>query len=106
MSVPSFTAVVEWYLRTGNIADVMGLLYGGQTHPRNNHFVAFDKASLENSLRSAGFDKDIREWDWRTTEHAAFDDYSQAYLPMDKVTRKPLDKENGLLASLNLEAVK
>ena len=42
---------------------------------------------------------EVRPWDWRTTEHGALDDYSQAYLPH-------LDKENGMLVSLNLEAVK
>lgn len=106
LAVPHFAAAVVWYQKTGNLDDIMGLIFGGQTHPRNNHFVAFDKASLENSLRRAGFDKDIRFWDWRTTEHSAFDDYSQAYLPADPVTRKPMDKENGLLVSLNLEATK
>lgn len=106
LSVPNFAAVVEWYKKTGKVEDVMGLIYGGQTHPRNNHFVTFDKASMEIALRRAGFGGEIREWDWRTTEHSAFDDYSQAYLPMDPVTRKPLDKKNGLLVSLNMEAVK
>ena len=49
-------------------------------------------------LRRVGF-AEMRRWDWRRTEHAAIDDYSQAYLPH-------LDRENGLLMSLNLEAVK
>ena len=42
---------------------------------------------------------EVRPWGWRTTEHADLDDYSQAYLPH-------LHKENGMLVSLNLEAVK
>jgi hypothetical protein len=53
---------------------------------------------LTRLLEDAGF-TEIRHWDWRCTEHAHIDDYSQAYLPH-------LDKDNGLLMSLNLEAVK
>ena len=43
--------------------------------------------------------KDVKRYDWRDTEHAEFDDHSQAYLPH-------MDKENGTLISLNIEAVK
>ncbi|HAI38830.1 MAG TPA: methyltransferase, partial [Maribacter sp.] len=39
------------------------------------------------------------KYDWRQTEHAKFDDHSQAYIPH-------MDKENGTLISLNIEAVK
>ena len=42
---------------------------------------------------------DIQEWDWRKVDHGHIDDYSQAYLPH-------MDKENGLLMSLNIEAKK
>ena len=41
----------------------------------------------------------MREWDWRKTDHSNIDDYSQAYLPH-------MNKENGLLVSLNIEAKK
>lgn len=98
LAVPNFEAVAKWYAKTGNLNDVMGLLYGGQNHPKNNHFVTFDANTLRRDLIRAGF-SEIRFWDWKTTDHAAFDDYSQCYLPH-------LDKENGLLMSLNLEAVK
>ena len=40
----------------------------------------------------------VKEWDWRQTEHGQSDDYSQSYLPH-------MDKENGMLMSLNLQAV-
>jgi len=53
---------------------------------------------LEHFLRRGGF-AEARRRDWRRTEHAEVDDYSQAYLPH-------LDRENGQLMSLNLEAVK
>jgi hypothetical protein len=46
----------------------------------------------------AGFDR-VRRYDWRETGHAAFDDYSQAYIPH-------MDKTNGIQVSLNVECVK
>lgn len=98
LAVPNFAAVCEYYQKTGDLKSVMGLIFGGQNHPKNNHFVTFDEATLRESLQLAGF-KEIRFWDWRNTEHANFDDYSQAYLPH-------LNKQNGLHVSLNMEAVK
>ena len=41
----------------------------------------------------------VKRYDWRETEHAEFDDHSQAYIPH-------MDKENGTLISLNIEGVK
>lgn len=105
IAVPDFAAVVEWYNKTGNLDDVMGLLYGAQNFPLNRHTVAFDANTLRRDLIRAGFET-IRFWDWRTTEHADFDDYSQATLPCDPVTRKPVDKDSGFSVSLNMEAVK
>jgi hypothetical protein len=49
-------------------------------------------------LKKVGFDE-IRRWNWRDTEHASVDDFSQAYLPHQ-------DREHGRLMSLNVEAVK
>ena len=43
--------------------------------------------------------KNVERYDWRETEHAEFDDHSQAYLPH-------MDKENGTLISLNVECTK
>jgi len=42
---------------------------------------------------------DVRVYDWKSTEHFYVDDYSQAYLPH-------MDKTNGKLMSLNVEATK
>lgn len=98
LAVPNFEAVCQWYMAGNKLDDVMGLLYGGQNHPRNNHFVTFDRQTLTKDLERAGL-KDVRKWDWRTTEHATYDDYSQCYLPH-------MDKEGGTLMSLNLEATK
>ena len=64
----------------------------------NFHYNIFDEPSLTALLEEAGF-VDVQRWDWRTTEHAEVDDFSQAYLPH-------MDKEKGTLISLNLEATK
>lgn len=98
LAVPDFAAIVEWYNRTGNLDDVMGLLYGRQDMHLNRHTVAFDANTLRRDLVRAGFEH-IRPWDWRKTEHADFDDFSQAYLPS-------MQKTTGLHVSLNLEAIK
>jgi hypothetical protein len=60
--------------------------------------MAFDFTSLSTRLLEAGFKKTER-YDWRNTEHANIDDYSQAYIPH-------MDKENGMQVSLNIEAIK
>ena len=58
----------------------------------------FDAPLLSGLLFQAGFSV-VRRWDWRQTEHADVDDYSQAHLPH-------MEKDGGRLMSLNLEAVK
>lgn len=98
ISVPNFNAIAKWYREGGDLNDVMGLLFGGQTYLYNFHYTVFDAKTLEEALITAGF-VGLRLYDWRDTEHADMDDYSQAYLPH-------LDKETGLLMSLNVEAVK
>lgn len=97
LAVPNFEAVVEWYTKTGNLDDVMGLLYGGQGYHLNRHTVTFDHKTLNRDLTRAGF-WIVRQWNWKDTDHAKYDDYSQAFLPH-------LNK-SGLLMSLNMEAIK
>ena len=98
LAVPDFDAVCNYYMATKDVSKVMGLLYGGQQYLLDRHCITFTHASLTESLELVGF-KNVREWDWRQVEHSAYDDYSQAYLPH-------MDKENGRLMSLNLEADK
>ena len=62
------------------------------------HKTIYDFDSLKKLLEDNGFNN-VREWDWRQVEHGHIDDYSQAYLPH-------MDKENGTLISLNVEASK
>lgn len=99
LAVPDFAACAELYVagRLGSLNDIMGLLMGGQRDQYDYHKVLFDEASLTALLKAAGFSS-VRPWDWRGTEHAEMDDYSQAYLPH-------MDKANGRMVSLNLEGV-
>lgn len=101
LSVPDFAACVKWYASTGRLDGddgLLGLLCGGQRNEYDFHKMVFDEASLRGALLKVGF-TECRLWDWRQSEHSAIDDYSQAYLPH-------MDKDGGLLMSLNMEAVK
>ena len=101
LAVPDFAAVVRMYASEGlrdGMSGLVGLVAGGQRTPYDFHKMIFDEALLTHLLRRAGF-SEVRRWEWRHTEHAHIDDYSQAYLPH-------LDKDGGQLMSLNLEAVK
>jgi len=98
ISVPDFEKIVEVYLKSKDLKLLLGLLVGGQTYESNAHYMIFDSAYLSGLLKKIGF-KNIRRYDWRKTIHKDYDDFSQAYLPH-------MDKENGTLMSLNIEADK
>ncbi len=98
LAVPDFEAIVLVYGKYKDIELVMGLLYGGQQYEYNFHHVLFDFKYLEKLLKKVGF-KNIHRYDWRNTVHRDYDDYSQAYIPH-------MDKENGVLMSLNIEGEK
>ena len=101
LSVPDFAAVVELYEQEGlgdGLSGLLGLVCGGQRDEYDFHKIIFDEPYLSFLLNKAGF-SNIQRWDWRETEHAHIDDFSQAYIPH-------MDKQNGRLMSLNLEALK
>jgi predicted SAM-dependent methyltransferase len=99
LAVPNFNAIIIRYTKNGeDLEELMGLLYGGQDSYLNDHHIIFNNTLLTKYLRQVGF-KTVRSWNWRKTDHAEFDDYSQSYLPH-------MDKQSGILVSLNLEAVK
>lgn len=98
LSVPNFSAVVDHYNKYKELPRLKGLLYGGQTYPENFHYNIWDFSTMSAMLETANFHSTVY-YDWRQTEHAAVDDYSQAYLPH-------MDKENGILMSLNIECRK
>jgi predicted SAM-dependent methyltransferase len=101
LAVPDFDALIEVYKRTGDITKILGPLFGrmdvGLEEPIY-HRTVYNLASLREVLESAGF-KDVRGWDWRKVFPPGYDDHSQAYFPH-------MDKENGILVSLNVEATR
>lgn len=105
LAVPDFPALVKVYEKTGDLHKILGPLYGKMTVSMEReqkkiiyHKTAYDFISMRTLLESCGFGN-VRKYDWRETIHKDVDDYSQAYFPH-------MDKDHGLLVSLNLEAVK
>jgi hypothetical protein len=98
VSVPDFEAAINVYQDTKNLSLVLGHLIGGQDYPGNTHYMVFDFIYLSTLLSEVGFRR-IRKYDWRDTIHKDYDDRSQGYYPH-------LQKETGILMSLNMEADK
>jgi predicted SAM-dependent methyltransferase len=98
LSVPNFRTLAELYLKTNNISIVLGPIVGRQDDAYNIHYNVFDEEALRVLLKEAGF-RIIYKYDWRKTEHCDIDDFSSAYIPH-------MDKKNGTLISLNVEAIK
>ena len=98
VSVPDFSQLCEVYQRDNKLELVIGALFGRQDYLYNIHYNVFDFTHLSQSLEQAGF-VNVRRYDWRQTEHADMDDFSQAYIPH-------MDKEHGTLISLNVECDK
>ena len=76
----------------------MGCVVGGHRDMFDKHGVIFDEKSISTILTDSGF-SNISKWDWKDVDHGHQDDYSQAYLPH-------MNKQSGLLMSLNIEAKK
>jgi len=98
LSVPDIEKVFQQYNAGTSLKKLLGFLYGGQTYPQNYHYIGFDFISLKEDLEAIGF-KNIKLWDWKQTNHSNVDDFSQAFIPH-------MEKENGMLMSLNIEAEK
>lgn len=99
LAVPDFQALIKGYELYG-LDKILGPLYGRMAVGRKKiyHKTVYDLESLKTVLEECGFG-DVHRYDWRETIHKDYDDYSQSYLPH-------MDKDHGLLISLNLEAVK
>lgn len=98
LAVPDIEACVSHYNKFQNLNLLKNLIWGAQEDEYAAHYNGWDFESLRVELQTIGFNK-IYKWDWKKTEHFYIDDYSQAYLPR-------MDKVNGMLMSLNIEAVK
>ena len=103
LSLPNFKVVADLYRAGLPLEWFIGTLYGKRqlTHADGRviyHRTTYDLASITETLAGAGFGE-IREWDWRRTEHAEIDDLSQAYFPH-------MAKYQGLQWNLNVEGRK
>lgn len=101
IAVPNFEAIAKLYTAGKYpLSSFLGPLYGRMKMGENEiyHKTVYDYLELQQLLETAGF-TEVKHYDWATTEHRDFDDHSQAYLPH-------MDKENGVLISLNVEAIK
>lgn len=98
LATPDFEKLAEVYLKYKDLKLILGPLVGRQDYPENTHYMIFDFATLSETLKKVGFKK-IYRYDWRKTIHKDYDDFSQAYIPH-------MDKKNGILISLNIEAEK
>ena len=98
IAVPDIEKVFQHYQNNGDLRQLRGFLWGGQSHGFNYHYCGWDFKTLEEDLLKIGF-SEIKRYEWRETEHCEIDDFSQCYLPH-------MDKENGMLMSLNIEAKK
>jgi predicted SAM-dependent methyltransferase len=100
LAVPDFEAIANLYTKGSiKIEQILGPIYGEMKMGESviYHKTAYDFKSIKLLLEECGF-INVKRYDWRKTDHANFDDHSQAYLPH-------MDKENGDLISLNIEAI-
>jgi SAM-dependent methyltransferase len=99
LSVPDFEVITRLYRAGLQLDWFLGTLYGRIADGRGGwiyHRTTYDEASLRRLLESSGFDT-VERWDWRSTEHTAVDDYSQAYFPH-------MEKDRGIQWNLNMQA--
>lgn len=98
VAVPDF-GVMNYLYESGQVAldQLVGPLYGKMLMNDSviYHKTVYDYESLRKLLMDAGFHS-ISHYSWRDTCHSQFDDHSQAYIPH-------MDKDNGVLISLNIE---
>lgn len=101
IAVPDFYIMCLLYENGDiNLNQILGPLYGKMKMGDKviYHKTVYDFCELSELLTHCGF-KNIEKYEWRETEHAEFDDHSQAYIPH-------MDKDNGTLISLNVEGIK
>ena len=108
LAVPDFDALISMYNEKNDLDLILGPLYGRWQFSNGNattayvyHKTAYNFRSLKEILNLVGF-SNVKRWSWQdvfTGELVGFDDHSQAYFPK-------MDKEHGMLLSLNVEGVK
>ena len=102
LAVPDFDKLIEVYKLTGELDKILGPLFGRmEITSIESEMVLYHKTvytfnSLKKMLEENGYGN-VSPYDWKKTIHNGYDDHSQAYFPH-------MDKENGILISLNIEA--
>lgn len=102
LATPDFETMMELYGTCKvKLEDIVGPLYGKMQMGDEiiYHKTTYDCITLEGVLKEAGF-SNVQPYDWTKTDHAQFDDHSQAYLAPKG------DKKKGTLISLNIECKK
>jgi len=101
LAVPNFKAMAKLYCE-GKVplSSILGPLYGRMNMGKQKiyHKTTYDQTSLKELLTKLNYN-DIVLYDWKQTTHSQFDDHSQAYIPH-------MNKESGILISLNIECKK
>lgn len=101
IAVPDFYSMANLYLNHNvDLLNFLGPLYGKMKMLDQiiYHKTVYDFVTLKSILLETGF-HNIKKYNWRETDHCHLDDHSQAYIPH-------MDKENGVLISLNVEGKK
>jgi SAM-dependent methyltransferase len=97
LSVPDFDLLLNIYCESGkDIEAIIMPLLGGQDSKYNIHFSVFTEASLNSSLKKAGF-KEIRKWDSDGSSLTSLSDLSSVRAVIGDKT---------FPVCLNIEAVK
>ena len=104
VAVPDIDALIQVYQNSKNLKNILGPIYGRMELNLNDkieyiyHKTCYNYLDLKQILLECGFFS-VKRYNWKETDHAQFDDHSQAYFPH-------MDKENGINVSLNVEAYK
>ena len=101
VATPNFDQMAYLYIEKDMTLDkFVGPLYGKMEMDGKTiyHKTVYDEDSLCETFLKSGF-VSPRYWYWEEVDHGIHDDHSQAYIPH-------MDKKNGALISLNMEAVK
>ncbi len=104
LAVPDFDQLIHIYRKTGKLEKILGPLYGRMEINTETgsqilyHKTVYSFDSLKELLEENGFNN-VHRYEWKDTIHKDYDDHSQAYFPH-------MDKENGILLSLNIESTK
>lgn len=98
IAVPDIEKVFKHYLYYEDFKFLYSFLWGSQKHEFDYHKHGWTFQTMKEDLEDVGF-QNVQKYNWKDTEHFYIDDYSQAYYPH-------LDKQNGQLLSLNIEATK